>query len=227
MHVRSLTTLLLTAIILLSFFTDAFSPRRGSVLPSYGSRLVHCIKISSSLSSNEEGDKIERKHSSASARPRGGRAFVKGISNVLSGKAWDGSSIITKEVLSAFMGNLIISYSLVSNVSYISCVILAWIAHGKKFRCSPFSPGQWKQFLLIYSGLWIANTVIRPARFCLSLLLCPIIDKIVRHTQSKLRIGQAKATLLVGLTLNLVGSILYLVVGIFLAAKLARVPLLP
>lgn len=224
-------TLLLMAIVL-STLSDAFSPRRGPVVSSCGARtLEHCIKLSSTLSTNDEGHTNERKYSAASVRPRSGRlqdkAFFKGISNVMNGKAWDGSSIITKEALSSFVGNLIISYSLVSNVSYISCVILAWIAHGKKFRCSPFSPGQWKQFLLIYSGLWIANTVVRPARFCLSLLLCPIIDKIVRRTQSKLRIGQAKATLFVGLTINLAGSILYLVVGLFLAAKLARVPLLP
>lgn len=224
-------TVLLMAIVLLSL-SDAFSPRRGSAISSYGARiLVHCTKLSSTLSTNDEGHTNERKFTAAGVRPRSGRlqenAFFKGVSNILNKKAWGGSSIITKEALSSFVGNLIISYSLVSNVSYISCVILAWIAHGKKFRCSPFSPGQWKQFLLIYSGLWIANTVVRPARFCLSLLLCPIIDKIVRRTQSKLHMGQAKATLLVGLVFNLAGSIVYLVVGLFLAAKLARVPLLP
>ncbi len=38
----------------------------------------------------------------------------------------------------------LLSYGFVSNVSYITCLIISWVTHGKRTGLSPLAPGQWK-----------------------------------------------------------------------------------
>lgn len=154
-------------------------------------------------------------------------SFTKGLSNLLSGKGWNGKAIITKDNLAKFGVNCLLAYGAVSNFSYITCVIIAWIAHGKKYKLSPLAAGQWKQFLLIYSGLWVANNVIRPARFSLSLVLSPFFESGVKNLERTLKLNRVKATGLLVFLVNFCGTISYLVFGLLAATRLANVPLLP
>lgn len=154
-------------------------------------------------------------------------SFSQGLTNLLSGKGWKGDLILSKDSLAKFGVNCLLSYGFVSNFSYITCVIIAWVAHGKKFHLSPLAAGQWKQFLLIYSGLWVANNIIRPARFSLSLLLSPFFDRGIIRLQSSLRLSRGKATALMVFLVNFCGTISYLVLGLLTATRLANVPLLP
>lgn len=71
----------------------------------------------------------------------------------------------SKEELSKLGLYALLSYGFVSNFSYITCVIIAWCIHGKTTGLSPLAAGQWRGFLAIYSGLYVANNFLRPARF--------------------------------------------------------------
>lgn len=154
-------------------------------------------------------------------------SISKGILNLLTGKGWSGNAIITKESLSKFGLNCLLAYGFVSNFSYITCVIIAWITHGKKYNISPLAPGQWKQFLLIYSGLWVANNVLRPARFTLSLALSPFFERAVRKIEETFNWNRVKATSLLVFLVNFCGTISYLVFGLLFATRIANVPLWP
>eukprot|EP01031_Cornospumella_fuschlensis_P035370 gene35370-42866_t len=153
--------------------------------------------------------------------------FVKGLKNLVTGKGWNGKSILTKDQLTKLGLNVLLAYGFVSNVSYITCLIVAWVAHGKKYALSPLAPGQWKAFLLIYTGLWAANIVIRPARFTLSLALSPAFDRLIDFFRRKMSLTKTQATGLVVVLVNVCGTISYLTFGLFLATKIAKVPLLP
>lgn len=153
--------------------------------------------------------------------------FTQGIKNLLSGKGWKDKEFLTKESLAKLGLNVLLAYGFVSNFSYVTCVIISWVAHGRKYGKSPFSPGQWKYFLLIYSGLWAANNVIRPARFSLSLLISPIFENFIQFFQDKFRMKKTTATALVVFCVNVIGTTSYLVFGLLFATRLAGVPLLP
>lgn len=150
-----------------------------------------------------------------------------GLKNLLSGKGWKGKEFFTKESLAKLGLNVLLAYGFVSNFSYVTCVIISWVAHGRKYGKSPFAPGQWKYFLLIYSGLWAANNVIRPARFSLSLLISPAFEKLIKFFQDKLNLKKTTATALVVFVVNVIGTTSYLVFGLLTATRLAGVPLLP
>jgi hypothetical protein len=153
--------------------------------------------------------------------------FFKGIKNLISGKGWNGKGFISKEQLTKLGLNMLLSYGFVSNVSYITCMIIAWVTHGKRYGLSPLAPGQWKAFLLIYSGFWAANNIIRPARFSLALVLSPGFDRIINFFQRKFNWSKPRATALTVFLVNVVGTISYLVFGLLFATKIAKVPLLP
>lgn len=92
----------------------------------------------------------------------------------------DGKTIFfSKENVAKLGLNALLAYGFVSNVSYITCLIISWVMHGKATGLSPRSPGQWKTFLGIYAGLWAANNLLRPLRFSLSILITPLFDKFI------------------------------------------------
>ena len=76
---------------------------------------------------------------------------VQKVKSVLQGKDGKGISL-SKESLSALGLNALLAYGFVSNVSYITCLILSWISSSKMTGLSPLAPGQWKPFLAIYAG---------------------------------------------------------------------------
>eukprot|EP00596_Hydrurales_sp_CCMP1899_P006121 CAMPEP_0119033454 /NCGR_PEP_ID=MMETSP1177-20130426/498_1 /TAXON_ID=2985 /ORGANISM="Ochromonas sp, Strain CCMP1899" /LENGTH=205 /DNA_ID=CAMNT_0006990211 /DNA_START=85 /DNA_END=699 /DNA_ORIENTATION=+ len=63
------------------------------------------------------------------------------IKSVLSGNGLKGS--MNKESLSKLGLNVLLAYGFVSNASYITCLILAWVTHGKNTGLSPLVAGQW------------------------------------------------------------------------------------
>lgn len=153
--------------------------------------------------------------------------FFKGLGNILSGRGWQGKEVITKETLTKMGLNCLLAYGFVSNFSYVTCMIIAWVMHGKKYNTSPLAPGQWKIFLLVYSGLWAANNILRPARFSLSLIMTPAFDRAIAFIKKNTGLSQTKATALLVFLVNFCGTTGYLVLGLIFATKIARVPLLP
>lgn len=58
----------------------------------------------------------------------------------------------SKASIAKLGGYALLSYGFVSNVSYITCIIISWVIHGRVNKLSPLAAGQWKPFLAIYAG---------------------------------------------------------------------------
>lgn len=111
----------------------------------------------------------------------------------------------TKEELAKLGLYALLSYGFVSNFSYITCVIIAWCMHGKATGLSPLAHGQWKGFLALYTGLYIANNFLRPARFGLSVILAPQFENIIQFLMKKLKLNKTYATALTVFLVNFCG----------------------
>lgn len=138
-----------------------------------------------------------------------------------------GKSRFGKEALAGLGLNALLAYGFVSNVSYITCLILSWVSHGKLTGLSPLAPGQKKQFLAIYGGFWVTNNILRPLRFSLSLVLTPFFNKLIDLVQGKTGFKRPTSTGIVVFLVNVCGTISYLVLGLLAATTIAHVPLLP
>jgi hypothetical protein len=134
---------------------------------------------------------------------------------------------VSKEDIAKLGLFTLLSYGWVSNVSYITCLIISWIIHGKEYGLSPLASGQWKSFLTIYAALWAANNVLRPFRVTFALFLAPYFEKWVDEVEKRSGFKRATSTGIVIFLFNICGTISYLVGGLFVATKLAGVPLLP
>ena len=89
------------------------------------------------------------------------------------------------------------------------------------------APGQWKGFLAVYAGFWVFNNIIRPLRVAVSVGIAPQFDKIVQTIQNRLSVSRAVAVTVTVLLANLVGTTVFMSLGIFLASLLAGVPVFP
>ena len=78
-------------------------------------------------------------------------SILKKLSSLLKGEGFNNIKL-NKESLGKLGLNALLAYGFVSNVSYITCVILAWVTFGKSTGLSPLAPGQWKKYLLVYAG---------------------------------------------------------------------------
>ena len=152
--------------------------------------------------------------------------FLARLKAILSGKGF-GKIQITKESMSTLGLNVLLAYGFVSNVSYITCLILAWVAFGKSTGLSPLVPGQWKKFLLVYAGFFAANNVLRPLRFSFSLTITPLFDKIIDIIEEKTKWSRRASTGVTIFLVNIFCTFFYLFAGLFLATTIAKVPLLP
>lgn len=150
---------------------------------------------------------------------------LKNLKNLLLGNGWRGT--LTKDSISKLGLNVLLAYGFVSNISYVTCVILSWVSHGRLYGKSPLAAGQWKTFLLIYSGFFAANNVLRPLRFSLSLVLTPFFDKLILRLRQYFGLSRTAATGLLVFLVNVIGTLSYLIVGLTIATKRAGVPLLP
>lgn len=139
--------------------------------------------------------------------------------------SWNKNKLLSKESIAKLGLNALLAYGFVSNISYITCVIIAWVLHGKATGLSPLASGQWKPFLAVYAGLWAANNLLRPLRFSLSLLLTPVFNNFINFVEAKTGFKRATATGIVVFLVNFCGTISYLVFGVLLATSIAGVPL--
>jgi hypothetical protein len=156
----------------------------------------------------------------------GAKQFTLKLWNLLAGNGWTtDKAAFSKESLGKLGLNALLAYGFVSNVSYITCVIAAWVVFGKSYGVSPLSTGMWKKYLAVYVGFWGFNNVIRPARFALSVVLTPAFEKMVENVQEKTGFKRATATGIVVFLVNVIGTFTYLFGGLALAAAIFRVPL--
>lgn len=152
--------------------------------------------------------------------------FFSKLKNLFQGKGFSGASL-NKAGLSKLGLNCLLAYGFVSNVSYITCLILAWITHGKSTGLSPLAQGQWKKYLLVYATFFAANNLLRPLRFSLSLAITPAFDKFIDLIQRRTGWARRNSTAITVFLVNICGTFTYLFGGLFLATTIAKVPLLP
>lgn len=149
-----------------------------------------------------------------------GNGFTEGTSGSGSGQ------LFTREALAGLGLNAVLAYGFVSNVSYITCLILSWVSHGKLYGISPLAPGQRKNFLAIYGGFWVTNNILRPLRFSLSLVLTPFFNKLIDFVVLRTGYKRPTSTGIVVFLVNFCGTISYLVLGLLAATTLTGTPLL-
>lgn len=70
------------------------------------------------------------------------------IKSIISGNGIKGLAV-NKESISKLGLNVLLAYGFVSNVSYITCLILAWVTHGKNTGLSPLVAGVEHIFYLL------------------------------------------------------------------------------
>mmetsp|Transcript_35600 Transcript_35600/g.36306 ORF Transcript_35600/g.36306 Transcript_35600/m.36306 type:complete len:227 (+) Transcript_35600:150-830(+) len=153
-------------------------------------------------------------------------SFFNKLKNLLSGKGLSGKGF-SADSLKKLGLSALLSYGFVSNFSYVTAVIISWCIFGKATQLSPLAPGQWKPFLAVYAGLWAANNVLRPLRFSLSVVISPVFDKIIDFIQLKTDTKRSVATGITVFLINFIGTITYLVGGLFVCTRVVGVPLLP
>lgn len=134
---------------------------------------------------------------------------------------------VSKKILSQYGAGAFLSYATVSNVSTVTCLIIAWVIHGRMTGLSPLTTGQWRKYLILYAGLYGANNVLRPLRISLALCLAPTFATLLSNTERRLKISKQKAMAVVLLTVNIIGTFSYLGLGLLAATRLTGVPLLP
>jgi hypothetical protein len=161
----------------------------------------------------------------------GGSSTVAGRVKAFFGKLFGGAKM-DRQKLTALGASALLSYGFVSNLSHLTCLIIAWCVHGKKTGLSPLDPGQWPAFLAVYAIFFAFQNVIRPLRFAVSVALSPFFDRLVENIQkrgSALSGRSLNKPTSFGITVflvNVLGSFSYLFGGLFLATTVLRVPLL-
>lgn len=144
-----------------------------------------------------------------------------------------GNAQIDRAKLTALGGSALLSYGFVSNISYTTCLIAAWVIHARRTGFTPLDPGQWPKFLVVYGGFWMLQNILRPARFALSVALSPFFDRFVEFVKAKAgavtnrEINKPTAFGITVFIVNVLGSFSYLFLGLFLSTLIAGVPLLP
>ena len=110
---------------------------------------------------------------------------------------WKSSAKIDKKTIASLGSACLLSYGFVSNLFYVSSLLLATYTSIKTTGQSPVtSTESLKIFASSYFGLWMIQNVIRPARFAFSVAISPKTDKLVEFFQKYVPGRQKNRTLL-------------------------------
>lgn len=140
---------------------------------------------------------------------------------------WVKASKIDKSTIAALGGAALLSYGFVSNIFYVSSLLLATYTSVKTCGASPLvSKAAMQSFCTTYFGLWMIQNFLRPARMALSVAISPWTDKLVEVFRGF--VPGKKKPFAFGLTVfcvNVLGTFAYLFGGFFLISALTGVPL--
>jgi hypothetical protein len=140
---------------------------------------------------------------------------------------WKRSAKIDKKTIASLGSACLLSYGFVSNLFYVSSLLIATYTSIKATGQSPVTSSEsLKIFASSYFGLWMIQNVIRPARFAFSVAISPKTDKLVEFFQKY--VPGNKKSYAFGLTVfsvNVVGTIAYMFGGFALIYALTGVPL--
>ena len=209
------------------------------VMPASSTRFRHIVRHQSPTPSHSQPYLLQSSISSLSSESDEDDGFyrlalekikeiTKKVKALISGEGVGGFKTANlKERMSKLGLYALLSYGFVSNVSYITCLIISWVAHGKRSGLSPLAPNQWKAFMVIYAGLWAANNILRPLRFSLAIALSPAFERLIDIVHAKTGFKRPTCTGIVVFLVNVCGTFTYLFGGLLLATTINKVPLLP
>jgi len=137
----------------------------------------------------------------------------------------DDKKVTFRQKLKKMGTQVVLSYGFVSNMSYAIILSLAWYTHSVRTGLSPLAAGQKKGFLAVYSGLYLFNNIIRPARFTLSVVISKYFDRAVKSIEEKFKISKGKATFILVLIANVFGTCSAMALGVLIASAASGVPI--
>ena len=191
---------------------------------SRGTRLGTAAATPSPLPAGAEPGKQEGTAAEASATSRAGPTAAEAAAvsaEVPKRNLWQkvkhffvGDKLDKERLASLGMG-AVASYGVISNVTYGTCVVIAWLSFVKATGQSPLAPGQWTGFLGFYAGLWMFQNFVRPLRFGLAVALAPLFNTFIERIALATGLDKkwAFGVLLVGIaacTFSVLFSVLYL-----------------
>lgn len=121
----------------------------------------------------------------------------------------------------------VLSYGMISNLSYAILISLAWYGFSVQTGTTPLAPGQWKPFLGVYAGFWVFNNIVRPLRVGLSIAIAPSLDRLVLFFQNRLKVSKPLAITFTVVVVNVIGILLLMCGGISLASLCSGVAIFP
>lgn len=133
--------------------------------------------------------------------------------------------LTTKERLAKMGLATLLSYGWVSNINSCITVGLSWFAFAKKTKLSPLAEGQWKPFLAVYAGFYVASNFLRPFRIAISIGIGPLFDRIIANIQEKLKVSKPAAIGVTVFVFNIVMIFAFMGFCITAASLLAGVPI--
>ena len=140
---------------------------------------------------------------------------------------WRNAAKIDKKKIASLGSAALLSYGFVSNVFYVTSLMLATYTAVKTTGASPLVNSlSMKTFASSYFGLWMIQNFLRPARFALSVAISPGTDKIVEFFR-RYAPNQDKrwAFAMTVFCINVVGTFAYMFAGFGLIVALTGVPL--
>lgn len=194
---------------------SASSPARAVTQPRRAAAAIHVTRARMAIVVSS---------SSSDASPSGDAAPSVGDKVK---KWWSEASKIDKSKIASLGSACLLSYGFVSNVFYVTSLMLATYTAVKTTGASPLVNSlSMKTFASSYFGLWMIQNFLRPARFAFSIAISPGTDKIVEFFRKYVPNNNKKAAFaLTVFCINVVGTFAYMFAGFGLIYALTGVPL--
>ena len=132
-----------------------------------------------------------------------------------------------RDQLSKMGLSVLLSYGFVSNMSYAVSISVAWYIFNVKYKTSPLAPNQWRSYLLVYSGFYIFNSIVRPARVGVAALLSQYFDAAIRYIQHRTQLRRKYCIGILVFMTNVVGTLFVMSCGICMASMASGIPVFP
>lgn len=206
---------------------NCIRPFIGSLCSSHGSSTSSSTQHAYGLASvsSKARRQVRRKTSTMCSSTSSGMTPISHDQSIVERvKTWLASTSKEREKITSLGSAFVISYGLVSNATYVSCLTIAWLSFVKtRGGQTPLDPGQWAPFLLYYAGLWAVQNFARPIRFALAAGLSPGFDRAMDWLALRLPNGWGKKAAFAILLATLAGvSFFCLFAGIYLGGGLPR-----
>jgi hypothetical protein len=137
------------------------------------------------------------------------------------------AKLSNRDQLSKMGLSVLLSYGFVSNMSYAISISIAWYIFNIKYKISPLAPNQWKSYLLVYSGFYIFNSIIRPIRVGLAALVSQYFEYAIQYIQDQTQLRRKYCIGVLVFLTNVVGTLFVMSCGICMASLASGIPIFP